>query len=93
MDSKAELKKRLCELNQESVLNQLDSEESMRIISIWEIEMNNFLSDVQSFDSVYPGHIDAYLGKMRTLLMQSANKENPMDGWIPEVRIELSIIK
>ena len=55
--------------------------------------MNNFLSDVQSFDSVYPGHIDAYLGKMRTLLMQSANKENPMDGWIPEVRIELSIIK
>ena len=55
--------------------------------------MNNFLSDVHSFDSVYPGHIDAYLGKMRTLLMQSANKENPMDGWIPEVRIEFSIIK
>ena len=33
------------------------------------------------------------LNKMKTLLMQSANKENPMDGWIPEVRIELSIIK
>ena len=55
--------------------------------------MNNFLSDVQAFDSVYPGHIDAYLTKMKTLLMQSANKENPMDGWIPDVRIELSIIK
>ena len=31
MESNTELKKRLCELNQESVLNQLDSDESMII--------------------------------------------------------------
>lgn len=55
--------------------------------------MNNFLADVRSFDSVYPGHLDAYLNKMRVLLNQSANKENPMDGWIPEVELLYLLIK
>lgn len=82
-----ELLARLCELNQKAVIDALDTDESLCFLMFRGVEIQNFLSDVRAFDAVYPDHIEAYLEKLNHLLMQAANKENPMDGWVPEVFI------
>ena len=44
-----------------------------------------FLKEIHSFDSIYPGGVKHYVAKCRNLLTKSSQGVNPFHGWIPSV--------
>ncbi len=44
-----------------------------------------FFQQVKKLHTSYPGGLQRYVSNAKTLLLQSKNGENPLDGWVPEV--------
>eukprot|EP01084_Bolivina_argentea_P038722 71612_1 len=48
-------------------------------------DKQRFLRQALNFDRRYPGGLEAYLSKAKTLMKQSANGDNPYEGYKPKV--------